>query len=103
MELSNEKIVTMMETHKERLEKKKELYHSVHKYDPEFVRKNRERAKRHFDNNKEKKRQYYYDNIERKRLNNFYYSYKRQDRLEDLKKKHPKIYDKLIEIGKIQE
>lgn len=103
MDISDDKIKTFLESYKERLEKKRIHYHEVLKHDPEFMQKNRDRAQRHFEENKEKKKQYYQDNKEIKRLNNYYYNYKKQNRLPDLKKKHPEIYQKLIDNGKIQE
>tara|TARA_S200002703_G_scaffold20402_2_gene16663 strand:+ start:14588 stop:14902 length:315 start_codon:yes stop_codon:yes gene_type:complete len=103
MDMSDEQIQNLIKSHREKLRKKKEHYHAVLKHDPEFIKQNRERAKKHFDKNREQKKEYYMQNLDKKRLNNYYYNYKKQNRLDDLKKKHPEIYQKLIDTGKIQE
>ena len=102
MEMSDEKIKNMVDRYMSNLEKKKELYHSVHKHDEEFMQRNRERANKHFQMNKDKKKQYYQDNIESKKLNNLYYYYKKKDKMDLFKSKHPDKYDKLVKMGKIK-
>lgn len=103
MELSDEKIKNVVDKYMYNLEKKKELYHSVNKHDPVFMERNRERAKEHFEKNKDKKKQYYKDNQEIKKLNNLYYYYKKNDKMDLFKSKHPDKFNKLVKMGKINQ
>ena len=91
MEMTDEQITRMLERYKKGLEIKKQQYHDVKKHDPEFVARNRERARLHYENNKEKK----------KHLNLFNY-YKKKDMLDKLQDKYPEKYKQLQDMGKIE-
>jgi len=102
MEISDEQINRMMERYKKGLETKKQLYHDVKKHDPEFVAKNRERARLHYENNKDKKKQNYEKNKERNKLLNLFNYYKKKDMLDKLQDKYPEKYKQLQDMGKIE-
>ena len=102
MEMSDEQINRMMKRYKKGLETKKQLYHDVKKHDPEFIAKNRERARLHYENNKEKKKQNYEKNKERNKLLNLFNYYKKKDMLDKLQDKYPEKYKQLQDMGKIE-
>lgn len=102
MDMSDQQITRMMERYKKGLETKKQLYHDVKKHDPEFVAKNRERARLHYEKNKEKKRQNYEKNKERNKLLNLFNYYKKKDMLDKLQEKYPEKYKELVNMGKIE-
>jgi len=102
MEMSDEQIIQMMKRYKKGLETKKQLYHDVKKHDPDFIAKNRERARLHYEKNKEKKRQNYEKNKERNKLLNLFNYYKKKDMLDKLQDKYPEKYKQLQDMGKIE-
>ncbi|MAB50951.1 hypothetical protein [Marinobacter sp.] len=100
--MTDEQITRMLERYKKGLEIKKQQYHDVKKHDPEFVARNRERARLHYENNKEKKKQNYEKNKERNKLLNLFNYYKKKDMLDKLQDKYPEKYKQLQDMGKIE-
>jgi len=101
MELTDEQIQKMLERYKKTLHVKKEKYHTIDKYDDEYMSKNRERSKRYYEMNKDKHRQYYETNKERSRLMSRLYYYKKRDALDQFMIKYPEQYKQLQIMGKI--
>lgn len=48
--------IATLETYKRRLEKKRDVYQIKYKNNPDFIKKNRERANAHYHANKERQR-----------------------------------------------
>lgn len=64
-------------------------YHNKYKLDPNFMQKNKERAKEHYDKNKDQRKLKYNDNKEFVKARSSYNYYKRNDKLETFKSKFP--------------
>ncbi len=99
MDLTDEQIKAIVERHVKRREYDKNRYHEVLKKDPDFIAKNRERAKAHYQQNGEKKRQVYAKNKELLSARSSARYYKKTDRLELFKEKHPEKYQLLLDAS----
>ena len=64
MELTAEEISHIIENYKKKRDREKTYYHSVKKTNEEFIQKNRERATKHYAENKDKKLEKYQQNKE---------------------------------------
>jgi IS4 transposase len=64
-------------------------YHNRYKLDEEYMKKNKERAKEHYDNNKDKSKKRYEDNKELIKARSSYNYYKKIDKLDVFKTKFP--------------
>ncbi len=99
MDLSDEQIKRIVEQHKKRRAYDRKRYHEVSKNDPVFIAKNRERARLHYQQNGDKKRETYVKNKELLSARASARYYKRTDRLEVFKEKHPEKYQLLVDAS----
>lgn len=99
MDLSDEQIKKIVALHMKRLEYDRKRYHEVNKHDPDFIAKNRERAKAHYQQHGEKKRETYAKNKELLSARSSARYYKKTDRLELFKEKHPEKYQLLVDAS----
>ena len=89
---SEDKVRKILESYKKKAGKDKERY-ARNKESPEFMEQNRVRAREHYENNKEKKKDAYLNNKETRKAKCLMNYYKKQDRLEEFKEKHPACWD----------
>jgi len=101
-ELTDEYIKGLVEKHKKMLQYNKDRYNNIRKNDPEFMQKNRDRARKHYEDNKEKKQQYYQQNKEIMNCKASYRYYKSRNKLDDFKTKQSDKYQKLVDCGFIE-
>ena len=97
--MSDEQISRMMDRYKKGLETKKKLYHDVKKHDPEFVAKNRERARLHYHNNKHIKKEKYENNKDFLKAKSLLQYYKYNNKVNIFKDKHPEKVELLFTKG----
>lgn len=99
MDLTQEEITRIIESHKRRREYDRNRYHSVLKHDPEFVKKNRHNARKHYEEKGQKKREHYAKDKAYLSARASYRYYKRSNREELFKQLHPQKYQLLVERG----
>tara|TARA_Y100001936_G_C15850367_1_gene546882 strand:+ start:476 stop:787 length:312 start_codon:yes stop_codon:yes gene_type:complete len=100
MEQFNEdQIKQILNQYAKKRNREKNYYHDVNKNNEEFQKKNRERAKKHYETNKEKKKESYETNKEFLRARQLYYYYKKIDNLEKMKEKYPEKCEILVKKG----
>jgi hypothetical protein len=80
-DITDPKIKSIVEQYEKKRVKEKERYERI-KETEEFKTQNRERARKHYNNNKEVKKQKYIDNREFMNARSSYYYYKKIDNLE---------------------
>lgn len=100
--MEEQDIQRILDNYKKAKQRSKAKYDSI-KRDPEFIKKNRERANEWYKHNKEKRRELNSKNREFNNMKSGYNYYKKNGRLEDYKIKHKDKYDKLVEIGYIKD
>lgn len=98
MEYSEEQVKHILEKYKSQREKDKIIYQKK-KQNPEFVKKNRERAKQHYHNNPEMKKKYYEENKELQQAKSSYHYYLKNNNVEKFKTKKPEKYELLLKIN----
>lgn len=98
MEYSDEQIQHILNSYKCRREKDKINYEKK-KINPEFVEKNRQRAREHYQLTKEKRKINYIQTKELQQAKSCYHYYKKLDKLDTFQDKHPEKYEKLITIN----
>ena len=91
-DLSDENIQLILERYKRKQIKDKERY-QVNKTNPEFMMKNRQRAKDHYSNNKHLKQLYYEKHGELKKTRSLVNYYTKLGRLDDFKQKYPERWE----------
>tara|TARA_R110000822_G_scaffold120899_1_gene254550 strand:- start:62 stop:367 length:306 start_codon:yes stop_codon:yes gene_type:complete len=91
MELSDIKIQQILKSYENKKIKEKQRYQII-KDSEEFIMKNRERAKAHYNNNKDIKKNNYNNNKDFLTARSQYYYYKKIDKLEMFKNKYPERY-----------
>ena len=96
MDLNNEQIVKILKAYEQKRDREKQYYQEVKKNDEEFIKKNRERAKLHYAENKDKRKEKYEKNKDLNRIKSLYRYYKRNNKEEDFKEKHPDKYEILL-------
>ena len=64
-------------------------YHNKYKLNEEYMKKNKERAKQHYDNNKDKAKKRYEENKELIKAKSSYNYYKKNGKLDIFKSKFP--------------
>tara|TARA_R110000744_G_scaffold236836_1_gene354344 strand:- start:848 stop:1234 length:387 start_codon:yes stop_codon:yes gene_type:complete len=96
---TEEEIAILVQRYDRKKEMEYKLYHEQKKIDPEFVKKNRARAKRHYDNTKPQQRINYQDNKEYYQARGSYYYYKKNDRMNTFIQKWPERVALLRERG----
>ena len=99
MDLTDEQIDRILESHKRRRAYDRHRYHTVLKYNPEFVKKNRLNARKHYEEKGQKKRDYYKTDKEYLSARASYRYYKRSNREELFKTRHPEKYALLVARG----
>lgn len=97
---TDEQIHRILKSHKQKMDREKKYYHDVSKNNEDFIRKNRERARKHYHNGyNEKKKLNYQDNKELIKMKSLYNYYKKKDNIDKFKDKYPEKYQKLIDIN----
>lgn len=91
-DMSDIEICHIVSLYKNQREKDKNRYLKI-KDSEDFKKKNRERAKAHYNKTREIRAQRYKDNKDVRLAKNCYYYYKRCGRVEDFKNKYPERYD----------
>jgi hypothetical protein len=102
MELTAEEISHIIENYKKKRDREKTYYHNVKKIDEEFIKKNRERATKHYAENKDKKLEKYQQNKEFLSARQLFYYYRKNKSVEDFQSKHPDKYTMLKNRGAIE-
>ena len=102
MELNQEQIDIIINSYKNKKIREKEYYNKVQKNDENFILKNRERAKNHYENNKEEKRILYQNNKEFLSSRQLFYYYKKKDNIKTFETKHPLKYQIMVNKGYIK-
>jgi len=98
MEYSDEQINHILNVYKTQRERDKINYQKK-KLNPDFVQKNRDRAKKHYYENKEKRTNNYQLNKELQKAKMSYHYYKKKDNLDKFKEKYPERYNILTNIN----
>lgn len=98
MEYSDEQIKHILNVYKTQREKDKINYQKK-KLNPDFVQKNRDRAKKHYIENKEKRMINYQLNKEIQKAKSSYHYYKKTNNIEKFKSKYPEKYNMLENIN----
>ena len=98
MEYSDEQIAHILNVYKTQRERDKMNYQKK-KLNPIFVDKNRERAKKHYHENKEKRINDYQLNKDLQKAKSSYHYYKKKDNIEKFKEKYPERYNMLDNIN----
>ena len=99
-DLTDTRIKLLLEQYERKRQKEKERYERI-KTTPEFLEKNRMRARNYYHENKESKKNKYVENRELLNARSSYYYYKKQDKIELFKEKCPQKV-KLLEQNNIQ-
>ena len=104
MSITQEKIEQLIKQYETHRAKERERY-QLRKDDPEFIEKNRQRARDHYhkEGNKEKKRENYFKNKTYILYKNQYNYHKRKDNIDFFIKKYPDRHKYLIESGYLPE
>jgi len=102
-ELNESQIQNILKAYKKKRESEIKHYHNVLKNDENFKKKNRERAKKWYENNKDKRKEYYDTNKDFHNAKTLYKYHLKKDNLEYFKLKHKEKYDLLIDKGFIEE
>jgi len=92
MELSDDQTHKILEAYKRKRTKEKERYDKL-KTDPEFVQKNRDRARAYYIAHRDKKVETYKMNKEIKSAKSLFHYYKSQGREDEFILKYPQKYD----------
>lgn len=98
MEYNDEQIKHILNVYKTQREKDKISYEKK-KLNPDFVKKNRERAKKHYHENKEKRVNNYQLNKELQQAKSSYHYYNKKNNIDKFKERYPERYNLLININ----
>lgn len=93
---SPEELQRMIRAYEKKRQREKKHYNKV-KDTEEFKKQNRQRAKEWYDKNQNVRRNYYENNKQLTIAKNSYNYYKKLDRVNDFKTKHPKKYQLLVD------
>ena len=99
-DLTDTRIKQLLEQYERKRKKEKERYERI-KTTPEFLEKNRMRAKNYYHDHKESKKNKYIENRDLLNARSSYYYYKKLDKIELFKEKCPQKV-KLLEENNIQ-
>lgn len=102
IDLTEQEIEKVLKSYKNKKEREKIRYEN-NKSDPEFIAKNRARAKNHYENNKDKYKLKYENNKDLMKARNSYYYYKGKNQLDKMKEKFPERVELLIFTGYFKE
>ena len=97
MDISDEEIQRILKLHQKRLAYDRKRYHEKLKHNPEFIAKNRQRANEHYKLHGQKKRLKYQEHRDLMNARSSYRYYKKTDRIELFKEKHPEKYQILVD------
>tara|TARA_R110001592_G_scaffold309772_1_gene584232 strand:+ start:40 stop:381 length:342 start_codon:yes stop_codon:yes gene_type:complete len=101
--MDNDKLIQkLLSNYKKKREYDYQIYHTQKKLDPIFMDKNRERAIKHYHDNKDKRKEYYEKNKDLHKCKNLYYYYKKNDRLDEFKSKYEDKYNILVSMDFIK-
>ena len=87
--LTSEQIEKILNNYRAKKEREHKYYHSVKKTDEQFILKNRERAKAHYEKNKEVKKVKYASDKEFFRSRSLYNYYKKKEEIAKFEEKYP--------------
>ena len=103
MDLTADQIARVLINYKNKRERENKYYHEVSKNNEDFKKKNRERAKAHYQNGyKEKKKEKYNENKDLLKNKSLFNYYKKQDKIDIFKTKHEDKYKMLVDKGFIE-
>lgn len=97
--LTDEQIHKILQTYKNKKQRESEYYHKSQKFNEDFVKKNRARAKKHYDNNKEKKKEKYETNSDILKAKSLLRYYKKLEKVDVFEEKHGEKVKLLKEKG----
>ena len=97
--ITDEYIQKLVNDHKKKLQYHRDRYNNIRKHDETFMKKNRDRAKVHYDNNKEKKKEYYESNKALMNAKASYKYYLKNDKVDKFKEKYNDRYELLLNSG----
>jgi hypothetical protein len=100
-QLSDNEISRILELYKIQRERDRVKYEQ-RKQDPEFMKKNRERAKKHYEENKHNRVNKYSENKDLQKAKSSYHYYKNKDNLDKFKERFPERYELLKGINYFQ-
>lgn len=93
----------IIEQYKKTKQKQHDNYHNKYKLDEDFIKRNRDRAKEHYNLNIEKRRNNYNNNKEYAKARSSYNYYKRINKLDKFMDKYPERYkminDRITVLG----
>tara|TARA_R100000541_G_scaffold58278_1_gene69308 strand:+ start:430 stop:726 length:297 start_codon:yes stop_codon:yes gene_type:complete len=92
MELSDDQTHAILEAYKRKRAKEKERYDKL-KTDPDFVQRNRDRARAYYIAHRDRKQETYKMNKEIKSAKSLFHYYKSQGREDEFILKYPQKYD----------
>lgn len=98
-ELNESQIQNILKAYKKKRESEIKHYHTVLKNNPDFQKKNRERAKKWYENNKDRRKEYYESNKDLHNAKTLYKYHLKKDNLEYFKLKHKEKHQLLIDKG----
>tara|TARA_R110000772_G_scaffold110057_1_gene213542 strand:- start:6 stop:314 length:309 start_codon:yes stop_codon:yes gene_type:complete len=87
-EITDIRIKTILEQYERKRIREKERYQRIKETD-EFKNQNRERARNHYNKNKEAHKNKYENDKDFLNARSSFYYFKRMDKLEDFKERHP--------------
>lgn len=89
MTFDDDQINKIINQYKKTRERERKYYHEVKKTNEDFVNKNRERARNHYETNKEKKKEDYKEKNDFYKCKSLYYYYKRNNKKDSFMEKFP--------------
>ncbi len=100
--MDEEAINRVILQYKKKKEKEYNNYHNKNKLNPEYMQKNKERAKNHYNLNKENRKDSYNNNKELVKARSSFYYYKKNNKLDKFKEKFPHHVETLIKYNIIK-
>ena len=87
--MNEETINRVILQYKKKKEKEYNNYHNKNKLDPDYMQKNKDRAKNHYNLNKEKRKESYSQNKDLVKARSSYYYYLKNNKIDTFKSKFP--------------
>lgn len=100
--MNEETINRVILQYKKKKEKEYNNYHDKNKLDPDYMQKNKDRAKNHYNLNKDKRKESYSQNKELVKARSSFYYYKKNNKLDTFKEKFPHHVELLIKYNTIK-
>ena len=88
--------------YKKKKEKEYNNYHNKNKLDPDYMAKNKERAKKHYNLNKDNRKESYNKNKDFIKARSSFYYYKKNNKLDVFKDKYPEHVEVLIKYNTLK-